>query len=323
MDGLTLLSRLSDLRRVLKAVIVSAYGDMPNIRIAMNRGAYDFLMKPIDFQDFELTVAKTRDALDEIRRGQQAREQLNAIQQELSVAARIQQSILPGLFPAFPGRTDFDIYAAMTPAKAVGGDLYDFFLLDEDHLGFVIGDVSGKGVPAAIFMAVSRTLLRATAVQGALPGDCLTYVNSVLARQSDSGMFVTLFYGTLNLKTGELVYASGGHNPPFLFSAGGEVRPLHCTGGLMVGLFDRGGYATDRIQLHPGDGIFLYTDGVTEAEDTAENQFSEERAMEVLASASTASMERMVQAVLAEVKAFSTGTPQLDDITAMAVRYAG
>src|SRR5947209_3065205 len=175
MDGLTLLSRLTDINRIFKTVIVSAYGDMQNIRTAMNRGAYDFLVKPIDFQDFEVTLNKTIQELESIKAGLRAREELTAIQHELSVAARIQQSILPRVFPPFPLRTDFEIYAKMSPAGEVGGDFYDFFLIDKDRLGFVIGDVSGKGVPAAILMAVCRTLLKATAMQSDSAGECLRY----------------------------------------------------------------------------------------------------------------------------------------------------
>jgi phosphoserine phosphatase RsbU/P len=217
MDGLTFLSRLSDFNRIMKAVIVSAYGDMQNIRTAMNRGAYDFLMKPIDFLDFEVTVNKTRKAMEEIRQGTQAKEQLTALQYELSVASRIQQSILPRKFPPFPDRKEFTIFASMTPAREVGGDFYDSFFIDQNRLGFVIGDVSGKGVPAVIFMAVSRTLLRATAMQGISAGECLGYVNSVLCRQSDPSMFVTIFYGILHTNTGELEYSVGGHNRPIYF----------------------------------------------------------------------------------------------------------
>src|SRR5579863_336925 len=194
MDGLTLLSRLRDMDRLLRTVIVSAYGDMRNIRIAMNRGAYDFLTKPIDFEDFEATLQKTMQEVQGIRAGHQARKQLDAIQNELSVATRIQQSMLPRRFPPFPERREFEIYAEMEPARSVGGDFFDFFLIDPDRFGFVIADVSGKGVPAALFMAATRTLLRATAMQGTSTAECVHYVNNVLARQGDGSMFVTLFY---------------------------------------------------------------------------------------------------------------------------------
>jgi sigma-B regulation protein RsbU (phosphoserine phosphatase) len=249
MDGLTLLSRLPTSNRILKAVIVSAYGDMQNIRTAMNRGAYDFLMKPIDFEDFEVTVNKTRRAIDEIKQGARAKDQLSAIQHELRVATRIQQSILPRTFPPFPERKDFSIFAEMNAAKEVGGDFYDFFLIDDNRLGFVVGDVSGKGVPASILMAVSRTLLRATAMTAESAGECLNYVNQVLVRQSDPAMFVTIFYGILHTDTGELEFSIGGHNPPFLFSQARGVEMMQAKGGMIVGMIEQATYTTERIQL--------------------------------------------------------------------------
>jgi sigma-B regulation protein RsbU (phosphoserine phosphatase) len=322
MDGLTLLTRLGSTNRIVKAVIVSAYGDMQNIRTAMNRGAYDFLMKPIDFEDFQTTVAKTRRALDEIKQGARAKEQLNAIQHELRVATRIQQSILPRTFPPFPERTDFSIFAEMTPAKEVGGDFYDFFLIDENRLGFVIGDVSGKGVPAAILMAVSRTLLRATALTADSAGDCLQYVNEVLVKQSDPAMFVTIFYGILHTDTGELEFSIGGHNPPFLFSPRG-VEMMQAKGGMIVGMVEQARYTTERIQMQPGDGIFLYTDGVSEAEDIAENQFGEERVEALLEEMKGQSLEEIIRAVFRNIGTFAAGAPQHDDITGMAMRFEG
>jgi phosphoserine phosphatase RsbU/P len=323
MDGLTLLSKLSLTNRVVKAVIVSAYGDMQNIRTAMNRGAYDFLMKPIDFEDFETTVAKTRRALDEINQGARARDQLNAIQHELRVATRIQQSILPRVFPPFPERKDFSIFAEMTPARDVGGDFYDFFIIDENRLGFVIGDVSGKGVPASILMAVSRTLLRATALTADSAGDCIQYVNEVLVRQSDPAMFVTIFYGILHTDTGELEYCVGGHNPPYLFSEENGVRMLQSKGGMIVGMVEQARYTTERVQMNPGEGIFLYTDGVTEAEDSAENQFGEERVEALLEDTKGGPVEDIIRTAFAHVVAFANGAPQSDDITAMALRFEG
>jgi phosphoserine phosphatase RsbU/P len=322
MDGLTLLGKLTGLDRILKAVIVSAYGDMQNIRIAMNRGAFDFVTKPIDFQDLEITINRTLDEILALKRSLQDRAQLNALQQELSIAARIQQSILPRVFPAFPDRTEFDVFAAMTPAKEVGGDFYDFFLIDGERLGFVIGDVSGKGVPAALFMAVSRTLLRATAMQASSAGDCLQYVNKVLAAESADSMFVTLFYGILNSRTGEVEFAVGGHNPPYIFSESG-VRPLCFEGEMIVGISQGVSYKSERIQLRPGEGLFLFTDGLTEASNEAEDLFSEERLQAALQSCAAQPLRSLVEIVTEEVRKFVGGAPQADDLTIMTVRYRG
>lgn len=185
MDGLTLLSRLHELNNpALKTVIVSAYGDMENIRTAMNRGAFDFVTKPIDFNDLEITINKTLEQADLLRRSLQEHDQLVAIQHDLNIAREIQSSILPKDFPAFPDRKEFDIYATMNAAKFIGGDFYDFFLISDDELGFIVGDVSGKGVPAAIFMAVSKTLLKANAMQRLSPDQCLQYVNNLLCQES-------------------------------------------------------------------------------------------------------------------------------------------
>jgi phosphoserine phosphatase RsbU/P len=323
MDGLTLLSRLAGTNRILKAVIVSAYGDMQNIRTAMNRGAYDFLMKPIDFEDFQVTVAKTRRALDEIKQGARARDQLSAIQHELRVATRIQQSILPRVFPPFPERKDFTIFAEMMAAREVGGDFYDFFLIDDNRLGFVVGDVSGKGVPASILMAVSRTLLRATAMTAESAGECLNYVNQVLVRQSDPAMFVTIFYGILHTDTGELEFSIGGHNPPFLFSPDRGVEMMQAKGGMIVGMIEQATYTTERVQLNPGDGIFLYTDGVSEAEDLGENQFGEDRIETLLGELKSRPVEEIIRAAFGQIATFAAGAAQHDDITAMALRYEG
>ncbi|MCP4681581.1 MAG: response regulator, partial [Desulfobacterales bacterium] len=163
MDGLTFLEELLKLPVLVKAVVVSAYGDMDNIRTAMNRGAFDFLTKPIDFSDLELTIDKTLSELSVLRKGLQARDALSAIKQEMELAGRLQQSILPS---ALPLNSAISIFGKMVPAKEVGGDFYDFFFIDDDRLGFIIADVSGKGVTAAMFMGVSRTLLRFTALQG-------------------------------------------------------------------------------------------------------------------------------------------------------------
>ena len=321
MDGLTLLSRLSELNRLLKIVIVSAYGDMRNIRMAMNRGAYDFLIKPIDFQDCELTIQKTIQELHVRQEGQRAQDELMALQNELGIATRIQQSMLPRTFPPFPERKDFEIYAEMMPARSVGGDFYDFFLLDEDRLGFVIGDVSGKGVPAAIFMAVCRTLLRATAMQGMPPGECLEYANTLLKRQSEAAMFVTIFYGILDTRTGEVNYSAGGHNPPYMLSRNGGVTLLECCGGTLVGAFDQTRYETGAVRLCPGDGIFLYTDGVTEADDDGGRYFSEERLSGLLEQVKARPVRQIVRDVIGAVQGFSAGAAQADDITVMALRY--
>jgi sigma-B regulation protein RsbU (phosphoserine phosphatase) len=320
MDGLTLLLKLSELNRLLKAVIISAYGDMGNIRTAMNRGASDFVTKPIDFQDLEITINKTLKQLRELKEAVSEHDQLVTICNELDIASRIQQSILPQTFPPFPERTDFEIFAEMIPARQVGGDFYDFFLIDEDRLGFVIGDVSGKGIPAAIFMAVSRTLLRSTALTGTPPAQCLDQVNGLLCLDNSSEMFVTLFYGVLNTRTGAVEYGNGGHNSPYVLRKNGAVELLERTGGMVLGAIAGVRYGAKTVALEHGDGIVLYTDGVTEAMDSAGNLFSDRRLQDFLLQLDGAAPEKIVRTLVEDVNRYSSNVPQSDDITLLAIR---
>src|SRR5512140_3446545 len=234
MDGLTLLTKLKELKNPgLRTVIVSAYGDMENIRTAMNRGAFDFITKPVNFEDLEITINKTLEEIKMTRRSMEEHDQLMSIQHDLNVASEIQRAILPKVFPPFPSLKSFDIYASMVAAREVGGDFFDFFLIEPHRLGFVIGDVSGKGISAAIFMAVSRTLIRAAGLKGSPASECLNYVNNLLCRESVSSMFVTVFYGILNTLTGEVEYVNAGHNPPYLISPSG-LNKLDLTAGIAL-----------------------------------------------------------------------------------------
>jgi phosphoserine phosphatase RsbU/P len=323
MDGLTLLSKLKELKSPwLKTVIVSAYGDMENIRTAMNRGAFDFLTKPISFDDLEITISKTMDEINMIWQSTQEHDQLISIQQDLITAREIQLAILPKTFPPFPGRSEFSIFGSMTAAKEVGGDFFDFFLIDNERLAFVIGDVSGKGVPAAIFMAVSRTLIRATGLKGISANECMVYVNRLLCSESVSCMFVTVFYGILNTTTGLVEYVNAGHNPPFIVSGKNVIR-LEMTEGTVLGCLENSDFLSKKVQLNPGDMIFLFTDGVTEAFNKHDEMYSEERLVSFLEANSSNSIEEVVRDSITDVHKFAEGMPQSDDITLLAIRYNG
>jgi sigma-B regulation protein RsbU (phosphoserine phosphatase) len=244
------------------------------------------------------------------------------IESELKIARAIQMSMVPKTFPAFPDRPEFDIFATLAPARDVGGDLYDFFFIDEDHLLFAIGDVSGKGVPAALFMAVTKTLLRATAATAATPGEMLRRLNEELCRDNDSGMFVTLFCGILDVRTGEIDYSNGGHDLPYHLQAGGP-RPLENTDGAALGIERDGAYRSGRARLGPGESLFLYTDGLTEAMDATGALFSPERLEQGLRRLQGSGPRQLLRHVMDEVSAFSAGTEQADDITALVLRFAG
>lgn len=248
------------------------------------------------------------------------REQLAAIQKELDTARTIQHSLVPRTFPPFPERTDFDIHAQMTSAKAVGGDFFDFFLIDQDRLGVVIGDVSGKGIPAALYMAVTRTQIKTTALQGMPPQECLLAVNRVLVREKVSSMFATCFYGILNNRTGEFHYANAGHNPPYLLRASGEVEAVPSNGNLPIGMFAKMKCTEGAVQLTPGDALFLYTDGVTEATNADMADFTDERLAGSLKASTAHSCRGIIDRVSQELFTFTAGAPQSDDITMLSIR---
>ena len=249
------------------------------------------------------------------------REQLAALQHELDTARTIQHLLVPRSFPPFPERTEFDLHAQMTSARAVGGYFFDFFLVDEDRLGVVIGDVSGKGIPAALYMALTRMQVKTTEIQGMSPADCFLEVNRILVREKVSAMFATCFYGLLDLRSGEFNYCSAGHNPPYVIRANeGVVVPLAEVGGIPLGLFDGMGYTNSTTHLHPGDALFLYTDGVSEAQNIAEDDFSDERVIAALSVSREFNCRELIGDMTRKVSAFTDGAPQSDDITMVCLR---
>jgi len=323
MDGLTLLTKLKEMKNPgLKTVIVSAYGDMDNIRTAMNRGAYDFITKPVNFDDLEITINKTLGEILSIRHWLNEHDQLVSIQHDLNISRDIQQAILPKKFPPFPDEPNFDIYASMVAANEVGGDFYDFFLIDDHRLGFVIGDVSGKGVSAAIFMAVSRTLIRATGLKGDSVSACMEYANNLLCKESVSSMFVTVFYGILNTQTGEVDYVNAGHNPPYILSSNG-ISKVEMTNGLALGVIDDFIFESKKIQLKKGDKFLLYTDGVVEAFNLEEKAYGEEKFENFLNESLQHSVEAIIKKSFTELNEFAGGAPQSDDITLLGITYKG
>ena len=323
MDGLTLLAKVNELKNpAMKCIMVSAYGDMDNIRSAMNKGAFDFATKPIDLDDLSRTIEKAIEQVRYIRESQQEHNQLESIKNDLAIAGEIQQTILPRSFPPFPELTEVvDIYASMTPAKDVGGDFYDFFQIDDERIGLVIADVSGKGVPASLFMAVSRTLLRETALRGVSSAECLTYANKLLCKESLDSMFVTVFYGIYHYKTGMMDYTNAGHNPPYLLRGGRTVECLPVASNFVVGVFDDIEFESNTLTFGIGDTLLLYTDGVTEAFNDKREQFSESNLQDILASMhESSSAKEVVTSVLQSVKTFSGDYPQSDDITLLSLQ---
>ena len=240
---------------------------------------------------------------------------------ELSLATTIQVNSIPNVFPAFPEREDFDIYASMTPAKAVGGDFYNFYMIDETHLGMVIGDVSGKGIPAALFMMVTNILVSEKMRTCLAPEDVLTAVNNAICKRNKADMFVTLWLGTLDLKTGTLRAANAGHEYPAVKHADGSFELLKDKHGLPVGAMDGVKYKGYELQLEPGAKLFVYTDGAPEANDADNNMFGVERMLAALNSDPDASPEGILKNVRDAIDGFVAGAEQFDDLTMLCVEY--
>ncbi|MDE2884682.1 MAG: SpoIIE family protein phosphatase [Chloroflexota bacterium] len=320
MDGLTLLSQIAELNPDLRAVIVSAYGDMKNIRTAMNRGAFDFVTKPLDFDDLQVTIERTLENMKAWKEALSSRDKLVSLQRELDVASQMQQSILP---TQFPRGDDFEVFGSMEPARNVGGDFFDVVLLDDGEIGLAIADVSGKGVPAALFMMSSRTLLKGSAIGLTEPGKVLREVNNLLAEDNESAMFVTVLYAVYNPATGHLAYANGGHNLPVIFHGDGSSSVLPYTDGLALAVLSGVEFVEGEITLAPGDTLVLYTDGVTEAMDSENVEFGMDRLQTVFAGGAPQSAEAANEAVFAAVREFVAGAPQSDDITCLTLRRGG
>ena len=312
MDGLALLERIPDVQPDVRSVIVSAYGDMKNIRTAMNRGAFDFVTKPVDFDDFRVTIERTLRNLLAWREATESREKLLVIQNELDVASKMQQSILPTVFPA---DSRYQVFGSMTPAREVGGDFFDIMNLEEGRIGIAVADVSGKGVPAALFMMSCRTLLKGAAIGAAHPGAVLKEVNQVLQADNEAMMFVTLFYAIFDPESGEMVYANGGHNPPIIVKDDGSSSEIPVASGIALGVMPDMDFAEDTLQVAPGEAIVFYTDGVTEAENARAELFDVERLQMVFDGAPTKDAKEANKAVFEAVSAFAGNTPQSDDIT--------
>jgi sigma-B regulation protein RsbU (phosphoserine phosphatase) len=288
--------------------------------------------------DIELPPAKTGDEVGKLSKSfQTMKESLKEyiqqltettaskerIESELKIAHDIQMSILPKIFPPFPNRKEFDIYAVIEPAREVGGDLYDFFFIDEENLFFIIGDVSGKGVPASLFMAVTKTLIKATALKGIEPGQILTEVNRELSEGNESSMFATIFCGVLHTRTGAVSYANGGHNSPLILRKDKGVTFLESKRGLVVGAMEDSVYETGRFTLDPGDGLCLYTDGVTEAMNEQGELFSEERLKSQVIDLQGKSIQEVIGGIKEEIHSFSQRVEQSDDITMLMIQFKG
>ncbi len=320
MDGLTLLTKLGEMDHVLKAVVISAYDDMDNIRTAMNRGAFDFVTKPVDFADLETTILKTQHEVAALRQAAEAQRRLLSLENEWQVARRLQETILPLTFPRLDTA---EVYAFTAPAREVSGDFYDFFVIEPGRLGFVVGTVSGKGLSAALFTVMCHTLLRAIALQGAAPGACLQHTKDLLFLENLPELTLTVFYGVLDLNTGVVDYCNAGQETPYLLQADGAVARLDSTAGAALNLTEDTDYPTRQTTLPPGAGLFLFTNGLLQTQNPQGTPFSTSRLATLLGQSGDASPAEIIRNMIRAVTQFAGETTQPEDVTLLALRYKG
>ena len=270
------------------------------------------------FDSFKEMYGDVRDYIDKLSSVTAEKERIGA---ELDVAKHIQASMLPCIFPAFPERPEIDIYATMDPAKEVGGDFYDFFMVDDRHLAIVMADVSGKGVPAALFMVIGKTLIKDHTTPNRDLGKVFTEVNNLLCESNSEEMFITAFEGVLDLVTGEFVYVNAGHEMPFIFKAGGDFAPYKIRAAFVLAGMEDMKYRAGSMTLEPGDKIFQYTDGVTEATNVNNELYGMERLGAILNKAKDGTPHEILPAVKRDIDEFVGEAPQFDDITMLCLEY--
>lgn len=269
---------------------------------------------------FERMYAEVKNYISRLSAVTAEKERIGA---ELDVATRIQASMLPCIFPAFPDRDEFEVYATMNPAKEVGGDFYDFFMVDEDNLAIVVADVSGKGIPAALFMVIGKTLIKDHTTSGKDLGKVFTEVNELLCESNSEELFITAFVGVLNLKTGKFRYVNAGHEIPFIAKKNGVFKPYKIPAAFVLAGMKGIRYKSGEMQLEPGDKLFQYTDGVTEATDKDNQLFGKERLEKTLSKLSDKTPTEILEGVKADIDAFVGDAPQFDDITMLCLEYFG
>ena len=311
---------------LLKGIVRMGKGDLESTAFE-STSIEEFKQMQREINRTSAALSRQMDTIRRMEREQMAleneRKEQERIARELSMARDIQASALPQTFPAFPDRTEFDLFASMTPAREVGGDFYDFFLIDSDHLALVIADVSDKGVPAALFMMASKTLIRNELMAGCDPATALERVNLQLCERNPSKMFVTVWLAVLELSTGKGLACNAGHENPCIRRAGGAFELLKYRHDVFVGGLKRAKYRNRAFELHPGDCVFVYTDGVPEATNAVKAMFRAELLIDTLNRDANASPEELIHRVHEEVKLFTGHAPQFDDMTMLCCEYRG
>jgi serine phosphatase RsbU (regulator of sigma subunit) len=336
LSGFDVVEKMKETGRLSRAPVIflTAIFDPDVEARALSQGVVDFIHKPfateamlsrvrlhLEINDYRKNLERlVAESVAKLAGVMAEKERINA---ELDIARQIQMSLLPAQSFARTGCGGFDLYATMTPAKEVGGDFYDYFLIDRDHLGIVAGDVSGKGIPAALFMIVTKTLIKNFAMMGLGPAEVFIRTNEQLCLNNDAGMFVTAFFGILDLRSGGFTFVNAGHNFPLLRRADHPYDWLKSPIRLVLAYMSGTRYEDSVLSLGPGDMLYLYTDGVTESANAQSGLFGNDRLLELLDANPALGPNELLQLVMREVSAFSGGEPQSDDITMLGLEYAG
>jgi sigma-B regulation protein RsbU (phosphoserine phosphatase) len=324
MDGYEVCQKLKDnpKTRDIPVIFLTAMDQTSNETRGFSLGAADYIFKPVIPLILKARV-KThlalKESMDELNLAYGIiKSQKDRMEEELNIGRDIQMSMLPLEFPAFPDRDEFSVHALLKPALEVGGDFYDFFFINQDEICLVVGDVSGKGVPAALFMAVTKTVIKTMATDDPSPASIVTRVNDEMSEDNPSSMFVTLFIAICNVRTGECRYTNAGHNPPYIRRQAGKQEILNQRHGPIIGAMEDLAYGESSVLLGKGDQLFIFTDGVTEAMDADGNLYSDSRLENFLIRSKSDNVKTLIKETLNSVEAFATGAEQADDITLLA-----
>lgn len=321
MDGLTFLAEVAKMNLpTFKVVIISAYGDMRNIRVAMNRGAFDFINKPIDFVDLEATIIRTKERISFLKDQQEELKRLTIIENELIAASKIQSSLLPNINGKLSNYNNIDIGSFFKPAMQVGGDFYDVFEIDEQHLGFVIADVSGKGISASAFMLMSHTAINIFAHQNNTVSQVLSLTNKYLCNDNKESMFTTAFFGILDVESGKFTYSNGGHLPPLLI-AENNILEVAVTNNVALGVIKDAIFTEKTVSLSKGDSILMFTDGVSEAQNFDDVEFGTDRIINLADINRPVIPATLIRNIFTSLEDFRGNTIQFDDITLLSFKW--
>lgn len=327
MSGLTFLDQFHRENRLERVIVVTAYGDMINLRKAMNGGAVDFITKPIDLSDLEHTIERCIARYQALKEADASHKTFVDVSKELDVAKNIQKSLIPSDFNKYGPGSSIEAYGVVLPTEEMGGDFFDIFDLDSDHIGFFIGEAAGRGIPAAIFMTIARTLLHTLALKMKSPASCFEKINKLLlAKPIDFAIFLTAFYGIINKKTGVVTYCDAGHRPLFIISKDKELKEIGRYGGIPLAVTDdpeslKAKFEDKEFGLCAGETMVLYTSGAVQLQNHSKEMYTEERLKASILKNSDLNSKELTLALKNDLLNFSEGARQISDISVFCIRY--